>query len=226
MVHAFRSLWIRRCRCNSYQVYVTSDCVINWIKWGGETRPYIKLKEIMLEDCPVRIQQDETEFSWLFEKLKVLKPERIIEIGRLDGGTLYNWLKLKPKVIVSIDINRPNERMIKMFTSWAGDTEIKIITGQSQDARTIAEVKKGIDEADFIFVDGDHHERMVEQDWLGYWPILRKNGIMAFHDIFANPSENCTVFKVWQRLKEAGFKTEELINDRTIMGIGVVHKCS
>jgi predicted O-methyltransferase YrrM len=180
----------------------------------------------MLEDCPVKIQQDETEFSWLFEKLQILKPEKVLEIGRLDGGTLWNWLKLKPKVVVSIDINSPSELQLRKFESWAGETEIRLITGRSQDANIISRVREETGEFDFIFIDGDHHEHQAEHDWWGYWPMLRTGGIMAFHDIFANPSEHCTVFKVWQRIKDAGFKTEELINDRTTMGLGIIHKCS
>jgi cephalosporin hydroxylase len=178
----------------------------------------------MFEDCPVKIQQSEEELSWLFEKLHELKPENIIEIGRLQGGTLWNWLKLNPKVVVSVDINSPTENEIKKFTFWAGNTEIKLVTGKSQEPQIVCKVKKEIELADFIFIDGDHHEHQVEHDWYAYWPLLMSGGIMAFHDIAPNPSEHCTVHKFWKRLKESGLKTDEII--KSTMGIGVAYKCS
>jgi predicted O-methyltransferase YrrM len=38
-------------------------------------------------------------------------------------------------------------------------------------------------EGDFLFIDGDHTYQGVKQDFQMYSPLVKKGGIVAFHDI-------------------------------------------
>lgn len=46
---------------------------------------------------------------------------------------------------------------------------------------------------DFIFVDGDHHYPVVEQDLLGYWKKVKSGGCFLAHD-WSNPCDVKDVF--------------------------------
>jgi len=41
---------------------------------------------------------------------------------------------------------------------------------------------------DFLFIDGDHTETAVEQDWLDWSPFVTQQGTVAFHDARLFPS--------------------------------------
>lgn len=43
-------------------------------------------------------------------------------------------------------------------------------------------------QVDFVYLDGDHRRRFVEQDLQLWWPLVRKGGILAGHD-FLCPGE-------------------------------------
>ena len=43
--------------------------------------------------------------------------------------------------------------------------------------------------SDFLFIDGDHTVEGVTKDFLLYRPLVRKGGVIAFHDIL-NPRRN------------------------------------
>jgi len=43
---------------------------------------------------------------------------------------------------------------------------------------------------DFLFIDGDHTYEGVEGDFEMYSPLVRRGGIIAFHDIVPGPPEN------------------------------------
>jgi predicted O-methyltransferase YrrM len=43
---------------------------------------------------------------------------------------------------------------------------------------------------DFLFIDGDHTYEGVKGDFKMYFPLVRKDGIIAFHDIMPGPPEN------------------------------------
>ena len=40
---------------------------------------------------------------------------------------------------------------------------------------------------DFLFIDGDHSEEGVKRDIIGWLPVVKKGGIVAFHDYIPEP---------------------------------------
>jgi predicted O-methyltransferase YrrM len=43
---------------------------------------------------------------------------------------------------------------------------------------------------DFLFIDGDHTYKGVKEDFEMYSPLVRKGGVIAFHDITKHPHSN------------------------------------
>jgi predicted O-methyltransferase YrrM len=57
-------------------------------------------------------------------------------------------------------------------------------------------------EIDFLLIDGDHRYRGVKKDWQLYSPLVKKNGIIAFHDILFHPGiPSCKVHRLWKEVK-------------------------
>jgi hypothetical protein len=76
---------------------------------------------------------------------------------------------------------------------------------------------------DFLFIDGDHSLKGVEQDWLDYGPLVRAGGIVAFHDIKTctyHVRAGCYVHDFWASL--SGTKMELRSDENVWGGIGVV----
>jgi len=45
-------------------------------------------------------------------------------------------------------------------------------------------------ELNFLFIDGDHTYEGVRKNFEMYSPLVRRGGIVAFHDIVPRPPEN------------------------------------
>ena len=55
---------------------------------------------------------------------------------------------------------------------------------------------------DFLFLDGDHTYEGIRQDFEMYSPLVKKGGIIGFHDIAPHPPEtDCDVFRFWNEIK-------------------------
>ena len=55
-----------------------------------------------------------------------------------------------------------------------------LVKGSSYLDETIEKVKKIINSIDLLFIDGDHSEHGVTQDFLKYKDFVTKNGIIVF----------------------------------------------
>ena len=192
-----------------------------------------------IKGCPVPIYQDEGELNQLIELVKELQPKRILEIGSLHGGTMWYWMHAaKGAEIVSVDIGvgAPDSRFsdmeyarINLWPEWERETGCIItqIRADSTSPETVKSVKEYAP-FDFIFIDGGHYYETVISDWKNYWPMLRKGGLLAFHDI-AYPDgnrDNYGVGRAWREVRDNG-KWQEFIrenNPEQWMGIGVMWK--
>ena len=52
-----------------------------------------------------------------------------------------------------------------------------------------ARVKHITQSLDVLFIDGDHTYEGVKDDFLSYSPLIRRGGIVAFHDIAEHPEK-------------------------------------
>ena len=79
---------------------------------------------------------------------------------------------------------------------------------------------------DFLFIDADHSYEGVKKDFEIYSPLVRKGGIIAFHDIIPDyyakrgikPSSG--VYKFWNEIK-GKYEHLEIIKDRNQDGFGI-----
>ena len=176
----------------------------------------------------VRTMQIPAEIIALARAVEELNPKIILEIGTAFGGTLFIWAQLASEHVISCDIEskRIPGLIYKSFPPPDSRCKVTLMTGNSHTYEFKQRVKRRLSGAsvDFLFIDGDHTEQGVEDDYYAYKEFVRPGGIIAFHDIVEKqllPQNQ--VYHFWKRLKTLE-QTEEFIydSDQTGYGIGIV----
>jgi len=122
------------------------------------------------------------EFDWLSSLYRAMRPERVLEIGTWQGGTLRKWLDGAPELVVAVDLEHQNAQA---YAAWRQDrTELVVLTGPSQDPGVVS-LAGARGPYDWLFIDGDHHLEAVSADVLLYSPMVRQGGVILLHDVLA-----------------------------------------
>jgi cephalosporin hydroxylase len=185
--------------------------------------------------------QNLEEFEELLKEYIKIKPSKFIEIGSLYGWTLQHFIHYGEdnSTALSIDLPvrffvGPNDWRIKKQESnykfvwpiWAKAKKCKLhlITGSSQNSKTLENTKIIFKDEliDFLFIDGDHSYHGVKMDYEMYGPLVRKGGIIAFHDIGKNEEGGC--HRLWNEIKNTRNGFKEIMHDTNQeKGIGILY---
>lgn len=185
--------------------------------------------------------QKPAELAGLIALLDTGKPEVMLEIGAGNGGTSWTWSKLDYlKKLIVLDLpNGPwggselDERM--EYIRQNSDIALTYIKGNSQNSEAreavkqqlgVEDVTRPLEMLDILFIDGDHSYAGVKTDFLTYSPLVKKGGLVVFHDICEHaPEAKCEVRKFWLELIETCPKENyvEFVCEPTNWGgIGVI----
>jgi predicted O-methyltransferase YrrM len=187
----------------------------------------------------IKPMQIKEEFVKLLKIFQELNPKYILEIGTANVGTLFCFCKLAQNDATIISIDLPEgpfgggypEWKIPIYQAFAKENQkLYLLRKDSHQKETLEEVKKILNgnPLDFLFIDGDHSYEGVKKDFEMYSPLVRKGGIIAFHDIVEGNDKTIEVPKLWLEIKnKLAFK--ELIHNFERLygeggGIGVVFK--
>lgn len=179
------------------------------------------------------------EIKTLLKIVKKIKPKTILEIGTAGGGTLFLFCRIarSDATIISIDLPRgyPDFKIPFYRSFGKSNQKIYLIRSNSHKFETLTKVKNilGKDKIDFLFIDGDHTYNGVKMDFLMYSPLVRRGGIIAFHDIVPDyytrygmktSSYTGGVPNFWGEIKNK-YKYIEIVNDlkQDGYGIGVIY---
>jgi predicted O-methyltransferase YrrM len=175
---------------------------------------------------PIQIKEEFAELLKIFYRLH---PKYVLEIGTANGGTLFCFCKLanSDATIISIDLPSPlggyPEWKISFYQSFTKkDQKLYLLKKDSHKINTLEEVKKILDgnQLDFLFIDGDHSYEGVKKDFEMYSPLVKKGGIIAFHDIALQPEfTKCYVHNFWREIKNKTVETREIIGKKNDFGI-------
>jgi len=199
---------------------------------------HLKLKlpaklRVAFKIAPSQIKE---EIAQLLNLLAELKPKTLLEVGTASGGTLFLFCQVAEPDATVISVDLPGgpfgggypEWRIPLYKSFAKERQrIHLIRADSHDPKTLEIVKRilGDGKLDFLFIDGDHTYEGVKRDFEMYSPLVRKGGIIAFHDIVSGPSENVGgVPTFWNEIKRS-FTYNEIVKDwqQEGYGIGVIY---
>ncbi len=185
----------------------------------------------------IRPAQIRSEIQGLFEIVRDLKPQVVCEIGTALGGTFYIWCQAAADDahLISLDLPHqfysPNRR--EFYGKFAKEGQRTcFLPGNSHEESALASLKRELAgrQIDFLFIDGDHSDPGVRQDFATFSPLVRKGGVIAFHDILPNPvTTRNQVFPLWRELKEKYPDHREIIEtdpakdaNANKVGIGVL----
>lgn len=165
--------------------------------------------------------QKPEELEWLLDKLPPGSLQIIIEIGCDAGGTLYLWNRIAPTVL-GIDLPGGPFGTGRPLTPHGAT----LILGDSHDIRTAGAAEGFLygQQADMLFIDGDHTYEGVVQDFFTYWYFVRENGAVVLQDIRDHHRDDVGVHKLWKVIKERWPEnTEEFMHGEDPWGgIGIL----
>lgn len=185
--------------------------------------------------------QNFDEFQELLKEFIKIKPTKFIEIGSLYGWTLQHFIYYAEEGSIALSIDLPIRNFVgpqdwrvtkqesnykNVWPLWAKAKKCKLylIPDSSQKQQTLNKAKETFkgELIDFLFIDGDHTYYGVKRDYEMYTSLVRKGGIVAFHDIGKNEEGGCHQF--WNEIKntKSGFK-EFLFDSKQEKGIGVLY---
>ena len=122
------------------------------------------------------------DLYWMISKVAPLKPKRILEIGVCNGGSLRFWAELAEEKVVGVDINPEIKKTIPW--DWKNNAKITLIIGDSTLPSTANYAKSIVgDSIDFLYIDGDHSFKGIQNDFNNYSKLVKPGGIIGFHDL-------------------------------------------
>lgn len=183
-----------------------------------------------------RATQIPSELTALGEILTELLPDSAMEIGTYMGGTLFFLTRLASPRATILSVDLPGGRFgggygsirASLYRRFARSGQrLHTLRGNSHSDEMFGRVRAalGSNPLDYLFIDGDHTYAGVKQDFELYSPLVRKGGVIAFHDIVEHPpSSGCEVSRFWNEIK-ANYSHREIVAGPSQKwgGIGVLY---
>ena len=155
--------------------------------------------------------QKQAELAPLLALLMRLRPQRVLEIGTAHGGTLWAWCRVAGEDATVVSVDLPGGPFggkgydASFLRTFAGPRQtLELLAADSHLTETRAQVQALLGgPVDFLFIDGDHSYDGVTTDYDMYAPLVRRGGLVAFHDIVPGAPELVgEVPRFWKELCE------------------------
>ena len=178
---------------------------------------------------PVQVRSEVSELLLL---VRAESPQRVLEIGTANGGTLYllAWASDGNAHVVSLDVRGYDPLRVRMYAGFGRGTQrLDVLRADSQLETTRATVERlfGNQPLDVLFIDGDHSYDGVRSDFERYAPLVRPGGLIALHDIVEGPpGTSGDVPRFWREVRASLREPRELVEswEQGGYGIGVGRK--
>jgi len=181
---------------------------------------------------PSQIREEIYNFLTLISRRNI---RNVLEIGSANGGTLFMIAKtVRPDSrIISLDFGYTKfagllllAKLI-LFKSFLKTGKVTVINADSHKDETRIKVIREMHGAlDLLFIDGDHSYEGVKKDFEMYQKLVRKGGLIAFHDIMKyTPEYDSGAKRLWGEIK-GDYDYIEIIKDteQDGYGIGIIFK--
>ncbi|MBN8650201.1 MAG: class I SAM-dependent methyltransferase [Cytophagales bacterium] len=179
-----------------------------WDKWDRDLRDFKKVYPL-IEPVPGFLKSPQQE-QWFFKAARKA-PENavIVEIGSFQGRSTVSFglgCSGSNKHIYAIDLFEGDNDMYgagdfqERFKKHVKDCGVEAyVTPIKQHSLKVATTwDKPID---VLFIDGSHEYEDVKADFEAFYPFVKKDGVVAFHDIKGKWEG---VIRFWREVKEAG----------------------
>ena len=184
----------------------------------------------------ISLQQVKREIVTLLTILRKQNVHSMMEIGTRNGGTLFLFSWTLPSDAKMLSLDLPSEQSIKrgydrFKTSYLASfiqkgQRLALVRGDSHSPTSLEREKSALkgDMLDFLFIDGDHTYEGVKRDFEMYSPLVRKGGLIAFHDICGHHIGVSEVDRYWAEIKNR-YRHTEFVEDpkQKWAGIGLLY---
>ena len=213
------------------KAWKASRCWIRYWSYGSR-RGVEGLVDFVLKNHFFIAMQVPSELAALGEILAEKRPERALEIGTARGGTLLFLTRLASPQATIVSVDLPggkfgggySTRRQWFYQRFARRRQrLHLLRGDSHSNEMLSLVKAVFSgqSLDYLFIDGDHTYEGVKKDFEMFGPLVRKGGVIAFHDIVEGPPE-CVggVPRFWREVR-SGFRHCEFVKDPSQGGYGI-----
>jgi predicted O-methyltransferase YrrM len=150
---------------------------------------------------------------------------RLVEIGVWHGGTTSRLRSVMASdgVLSAVDPFRPGRLGFSAQKRIAHHEVGRIRNGTVRWIETTgAKASAGHEPVDFIFIDGDHTEQGLLDDWLAWNGLVQPCGIVAIHDSRSTPDypiDDAGSVKVTNEviLRDDRFERKEVVDSLTVL---------
>ena len=142
---------------------------------------WIDPNEDIVNSKPQIIQQIREE---LYDFLKLLidnDVKKVLQIGLGHFGSTHFCLSLLFDEVVTVEYDIKNIANYSNRELLHNQNKEHFIYGSSIDESVINKAK-AFGEFDAVFIDGNHSYEYVKKDWENYSQLVKKGGIVSFHD--------------------------------------------
>jgi hypothetical protein len=182
--------------------------------------------------CPQQLRSEFLEFAHVVADVR---PGAVLEIGTYRGGTLFVIARLAAPDATIISVDLPTTTLGPLVRSaqapifnrfTRAGQKLYLLRENSHDPKTVLRISEILAgrKLDLLFVDGDHSYEGVKRDFEMYSPLVRKGGLVAFHDVAGISSSGTSgVSNFWDEVK-VSYQSTEIIHQRgpNSMGIGLL----
>jgi cephalosporin hydroxylase len=190
--------------------------------------------EFVNANLPGEWIQHRSEIVSFLALLSDTRPQRICEIGTLEGGTTVALGRYASTLMIGVDLYVRRKPMLRQLAGHSRSSMV-LIDGNSRRKAVLRRVERALagELLDVLFIDGDHSFAGVRDDFLAYRHYVRDGGLIAFHDIVPDSLQrqgvqtarwSGEVPQFWSAVK-AVYPHEEIVEDASQdgAGIGVLH---
>lgn len=166
------------------------------------------------------LQQVKSEWISLLTYLEPIHPKLILEIGTGQGASALS-LSHFTDCIITVDITKPPRAIFKEIRE---NCECHFINDSTENHKCIRRIDQLLNgrPVDLLFIDGGHTRKDARRDYDKLSPLVRSGGLIVFHDIVFSTRHKkmeCSVYKVWQKLKPDFETIEYMATDWGGIGI-------
>lgn len=190
--------------------------------------------DLLWQSADFRPIQRKSEIERLVEIVASLRPATVCEIGAAGGGTLFLFTRAAAPeaTLVTVDVQFDPARKAALRSFARDGQEVVCLEGDSHSRETLRAVEDSFAgrPLDLLFIDGDHSYEGVSADFQLYSPLVRRGGLVVFHDIVPDyrtryglktRTDAGGVPLFWSEVKAAHAAVEEIVEDAGQDGYGI-----
>jgi len=158
------------------------------------------------------IQQVRDELKELITVLlKSNNLDRCLEVGLGFFGSTHFLFRQMFENVITIEHNFERIRLFgrntkKYYNEFVlANGKSKFYHGTSNGVNTVSDVYTNEEPIDFLFIDGNHSYEQVLADYLMYSPLVKRGGIIAFHDTILVKGYNEAVPNLMTEIKNGKY---------------------